>query len=212
VTGPHAPRIALWPDVAAEQDRLAQQAAAILRDGGVVVFPTDTVYGIAAMAGRDDAVARLYAVKGRPPSKQIALLIDDPEVMAELAEVPPVALELGRRYWPGALTLVLRGRIAGDTVAFRQPDHPVPRAVARALGWPVATTSANLSDHPSPQTAEDVLCQLSTGYELLIDGGQCPGGVDSTVVDLTGTSLKVLRRGPLDLDELLGIARQVEIV
>jgi L-threonylcarbamoyladenylate synthase len=202
MTQREAPRIVRWPGDAEGRTRLAHEAADILRAGGLVVFPTDTVYGIAAMAGRGDAITRLYAVKHRPPSKQIALLIDDPAVMAELGEVPPIALELGRRYWPGALTVVLRGPAEGETVAFRLPNHPVPRAIARALGWPLAATSANLSDHPSPRTAHDVLVQLPTGYELLIDGGPCPGGVDSTVLDLTGPNVRVMRPGPLNLHEV----------
>ncbi len=198
-----APRLVPWLRDSARQEALAHEAAEILRAGGVVVFPTDTVYGIAARAGDDAALARLYTIKRRPHSRQIALLIDDPSIMQQLAaEVPLSAPELARRYWPGALTIVLRGPQPGETVAFRQPDHPVPRAVVRALGWPVAATSANLSDHPSPLTAQDVLAQLPAGYQLLIDGGPCPGGVDSTVLDLTGPRVRVLRPGPLDIHEL----------
>ena len=197
------PRVVAWPAGEAEQAALAQEAAEILAGGGLAVFPTDTVYGIGAHAARPDAIERIYLVKRRPPTKQIALLIDDLASLGELAaEVPPAAETLGRRFWPGALTLVLRGREADQTIAFRQPDHPVPRALIRAAGWPLATTSANLSDRPSPRTAADVLAQLPTGYDLLIDGGPCPGGIDSTVLDCTGPAIRVLRPGALDRREL----------
>lgn len=209
--GPSRPRVIRWPVTPAEQAALAADAAETLATGGVVVFPTDTVYGIGARAQRPDAVARLYTLKRRPPTKQIALLVDRPESMRELAGlVPPMAELLGRRYWPGALTLVLRGRGEGETIAFRQPDHPVPLALIRAAGSPLATTSANLSDHPSPRTAEDVLGQLPTGYELLIDGGPCPGGRDSTVLDCTGPTVRLLRRGALDRAELEALAGPIE--
>jgi len=205
------PRLAHWPRSEAQRRTLMREAVRILADGGLVVFPTDTVYGIAAHATRPDALERIYAVKRRPPSRQIALLIDDPAVMRELAdEVPPKAMLLGQRYWPGALTLVLRGREAGQTLAVRQPDHPIPRALIRALGRPLATTSANLSGQASPRTAQDVLAQLPTGYELLIDGGSCPGGTDSTVVDCTGATPRVLRLGALDRGELEALVGPLE--
>ena len=151
-------------------------------------------------------MARIYELKRRPPTKQIALLVDDPAAMEELAaEVPAAARALAQRYWPGALTLVLRGHEEGVTVAFRQPDHPVPTTLIRAVGAPIATSSANLSDLPSPRTAQDVLAQLPKGYELLIDGGPCPGGVDSTVIDLSGPVPRVLRQGALERRELEGV-------
>jgi L-threonylcarbamoyladenylate synthase len=205
------PRVVAWPAREPEQAVLAREAAEILAGGGLVVFPTDTVYGIGAHAARTEAIERIYLVKRRPPTKQIALLIDDLASLGELAaEVPPSAEMLGRRYWPGALTLVLRGREVGQTIAFRQPDHPVPRALIRAAGWPLATTSANLSDRPSPRTAADVLAQLTTGYDLLIDGGPCPGGTDSTVLDCTGPVIRVLRPGALDRREIEALVGPIE--
>ena len=205
------PRLIAWPSSAVDQAAVVREAGEILTGGGLVVLPTDTVYGIAAHADRPDAVARLFDVKQRPPSKQIALLIDDPTSMHELAaDVPAAAERLAKRYWPGALTLVLRGRAEGQTIAFRQPDHPIPRAVIRSLGRPLATTSANRSGRPSPRTAPDVRSQLAVGYELLIDGGPCPGGTDSTVLDCSGPAPRLLRPGALDRRELEALVGPIE--
>jgi L-threonylcarbamoyladenylate synthase len=211
VSGAIEPRVVHWPEEPSDQGALAAEAARILNDGGVVVFPTDTVYGIGAHAGRSEAIDRLYGVKRRPRTKQIALLVDDVDALEQLPEdVPAAARTLAKRYWPGALTLVLRGRDPGETIAFRQPDHVVPRALIRAVGWPLATTSANLSDHPSPRTAADVRAQIPTGYELLIDGGPCPGGTDSTVLDCTGGVIRLLRPGSLDLAEVEALVGPIE--
>lgn len=211
MSGAIEPRVVHWPEEPSDQAALAAEAARILNGGGVVVFPTDTVYGIGAHAGRSEAIDRLYGVKRRPRTKQIALLLDEVDQLDRLAaEVPPAARALAERYWPGALTLVLRGHESGETIAFRQPDHAVPRALIRAVGWPLATTSANLSDHPSPRSATDVLAQIPTGYELLIDGGPCPGGTDSTVLDCTGATIRVLRPGALDLEEVEALVGPIE--
>jgi L-threonylcarbamoyladenylate synthase len=204
------PAVILWPPTDAEQAALIAQIIRVLSSDGVVALPTDTVYGLAAHAARPGAIEQLFAIKQRPPAKQIALLIDDPASMDELAaDVPPAAESLARRYWPGALTLVLRGR-EGQTIAFRQPDHPIPRAVIRALGHPIATTSANLSGHASPRSAAEVLAQLATGYDLLIDGGLVPVGADSTVLDCSGPNIRLLRPGPLDRTELEALVGAIE--
>lgn len=205
------PEVIAWPPTDAAQAALVARIVRKLSSGGLVAFPTDTVYGLASHAARPGAVAQLFTVKRRPPTKQIALLIDDPASMHALAaDVPPAAEALADRYWPGALTLVLRGQAEGETIAFRQPDHPIPRAVIRALGHPIATTSANLSGHPSPQSAADVLAQLPTGYELLIDGGPALIGTDSTVLDCTRPTVRVLRMGALDRAELEALVGPIE--
>lgn len=205
------PKVVAWPPSAADQAAVLARASSALSSGGLVAIPTDTVYGLAANAARPEAVARLFSVKQRPPTKQIALLIDDPASMHELAlEIPASAAVLAHRYWPGALTLVLRGRVQDQTIAFRQPDHPVPRALIRALGSPLATTSANLSGQPSPRSAADVLTQLPTGYELLIDAGSSPIGADSTVLDCTGPTVRLLRPGALDRAELESLVGPIE--
>ncbi len=207
----HRPEVVTWPPTDAEQAALIARLVRVLSSDELIVLPTDTVYGLAAHAARPEAVARLFAVKRRPPAKQIALLIDDPASMHELAlEIPPPAAVLAHRYWPGALTFVLRGHAPGQTIAFRQPDHPVPRAVIRALGSPLATTSANLSGQPSPRSAADVLAQLPTGYELLIDAGSSPIGADSTVLDCTGPTVQLLRLGALDRAELEALVGPIE--
>jgi L-threonylcarbamoyladenylate synthase len=182
------------------------QAAIILKTGGLVVHPTDTVYGVAAHALLPDAVERLYVVKERPRDKAIPLLLGDIKDVEHIArDVPDLAYALMERFWPGGLTIVLWAQpyvppvvTAGTgSVALRLPDHPVPRALARMIGAPLAATSANLSGHPSPRTAAEVIGDLGGRVELIVDGGPCPGGVESTVVDLTKKSPEIARVGAI---------------
>jgi L-threonylcarbamoyladenylate synthase len=204
------PSIVDWPADSRDRAALAARAAAIIQSGGVVVFPTDTVYGIAAHPLQATAVNRIFAVKRRPEEKRIALLVGGIDDIDKLAtDVPDSARTLAQAAWPGALTIVfssLREEL-GPTVALRWPDHEVPLAIIRAVDFPLATTSANLSSEPSPRTAADVLGQIPLGYELLIDGGSAPGGVDSTVIDFSTNTPRLLRRGALHeniLTEALG--------
>jgi L-threonylcarbamoyladenylate synthase len=178
-----------------------------LSSGAVVALPTDTVYGLAALPASESAMDTLYGLKGRPREKAIALLVDDPSELDRLAvEVPETARELARRYWPGGLTLVLRGAVdPSTTVALRMPGHQVPLRLIREVGSPLATTSANRSAASSPRTADDVLDQLPLGYPLLIDGGPCSVGVDSTVVDLTRSQARILRPGAISREEIEAI-------
>ena len=196
---------------AADATALAE-AVSVLRAGGLVAFPTDTVYGVAAHAFLPAAVERLYVVKERPLDKAIPLLLGDVEdVDGVVREIPAVARRLIERFWPGGLTIVLPARshlpaivTAGTgSVALRLPDHAVPRALARALGAPLAATSANLSGQPSPRTAADVVADLGGRIALVLDGGPCPGGVDSTVVDLTVSPPRIARAGAIPPAELL---------
>ena len=199
---PIVPQRVPWPEDAGEREQLLARAAAILHGGGLVVFPTDTVYGVAADPGQPAAVAALFALKERPPSKQIALLVTGLEQLGDRVPGLPAAAErLARRYWPGPLTLVLADR-EGGTIGVRVPDHPVPLALLAQVGAPLATTSANSSSGGSARTAEEVLAQLPSGFALLIDGGHCPGGVDSAVVDATGEPLRILRPGALSRQEI----------
>lgn len=188
---------------AGEESAIAE-AVDVLRSGGLVAFPTDTVYGVGAHAFLPDAVAGLYEAKQRPAGMAIPLLLARTEDAALVAvELPRVATLLMRRFWPGGLTLVVRRSLAvpdvvtagGDTVAVRLPDHPVPRALAAALVAPLAATSANLSGARSPVTAQDVLADLDGRIDLVLDGGACPGGVESTILDVTGPSLRFVREG-----------------
>jgi L-threonylcarbamoyladenylate synthase len=197
-----------------EPDDLAQ-AIQVLRTGGLLAFPTDTVYGVGAHAWLPDAVRRLYVAKRRPRDKAIPLLIASVDALSQVAvDVPQAATILARRYWPGALTLVLRRHprvpdavtSGQETVAVRVPDHPVTQALIAALGAPLAATSANLSGQPAPDTAQGVLAQLEARIDLVLDGGTCPGGIASTIVDLTVTPPAILRAGgisPQEIAELL---------
>jgi L-threonylcarbamoyladenylate synthase len=188
-----------------------QHAGRLLRSGQVVAFPTDTVYGVGAHAFQTEAVAALYAAKNRPAAKAIPILVAQIEDVARVAcTVPAVAWELVERFWPGGLTLVLPRApkvppivtAGGDTVAVRCPDHSIPLALMNALGAPLAATSANLSGQPSPATAREVITQLAGRVPLIIDGGECPGGVPSTVVDLSVSPPRLLRAGAIPAEDL----------
>ncbi len=186
------------------------QAAALLRSGDLVIFPTDTVYGVGALITHPQAVARLYRVKDRPGEKAIPLLIADPEDLEQaVTKVTPAARRLIARFWPGGLTLVLPKRpevpaevSPGPTVAVRLPDHEGVRALIRAAGAPLAATSANRSGQPSPRTAQEALAQLGGRVPLILDGGPCPGGVPSTVVDCTVDPPRLLREGAIPASEI----------
>jgi L-threonylcarbamoyladenylate synthase len=195
----------------ADDPQAMSHAGALLRRGEVVAFPTDTVYGVGAHALQTEAVARLYAVKGRPFSKAIPVLIARVEDVQRVARaIPPAAWPLAERFWPGGLTIVLPRSeqlpdlltAGGDTVAIRYPDHPVPLALMRALGAPLAATSANLSGQPAPTTAQEVGQQLSGRLPLILDGGQCAVGVPSTLIDLSVSPPRLLRAGAIPLEAL----------
>ncbi|MCB2178468.1 threonylcarbamoyl-AMP synthase [bacterium] len=192
--------------LSANQPDAIRQAVGVLQAGGTVAFPTDTVYGLAADAFSEVAIQKLFEIKERQPNQAIAVLIGDPDHLEQLAEnISPAALALARKHWPGALTVIVP-RKAGvpevlsptPTLGVRMPDHPVALALLRASG-PLAVTSANLSGHENTTTAEEVLAQLSGRFDLLLDGGSTPGGVPSTVVDMTGERPVVLRQGPITI-------------
>ena len=187
------------------------RAAAILRAGRLVAFPTETVYGLGANGLDEDAVARIFAAKGRPQDNPLILHVAaSDEVRPLLKEVPEEAERLMARFWPGPLTLVLPRSplvpdiVTGglDTVAVRLPDHPVARRIIRAAGVPIAAPSANLSGRPSPTTAEHVLADLDGRVEVVIDGGPTHVGVESTVLDLTTTPPAILRPGGVTREQL----------
>lgn len=187
-------------------------ALSILRRGGLVAFPTDTVYGVGALAFNGPAVESIYAAKERPVEKAIPILISSVEALEKVARtVPPMVRRLAVMFWPGPLTMVLpkipslpAAVSATANVAVRVPDHPVARALLAKAG-PLAVTSANLSGYPSPDTAEEVLRQLNGRIPLILDGGQTPGGVPSTLVDCTGREPVILRPGPITMPELLKV-------
>ncbi len=188
-----------------------EEGVSILKRGGIVAFPTDTVYGLGASANIRQAVERVYRVKERPRDMPLPLLLARISQMGEVAEpVPPIAWLLAKRFLPGALTLVLpKSKSVSDivtaggmTVAVRVPAHPVPVALIDGLGAPILGTSANLSGRPSALTAGEVYSQFDNRVDLVIDGGRCPGGRESTIVDVTGEAPVVLREGALALREL----------
>jgi L-threonylcarbamoyladenylate synthase len=181
-------------------------AARLLVAGGLVVFPTDTVYGVGACALDARAVERLYAAKKRPRDRAIPVLLASAADLALVArKIPPTAHRLADVFWPGALTLVLPRHptlpavltAGGDSVAVRVPDHPAARALIGALGAPLAATSANLSGRANPVTAQEAEGQLGESVDLILDGGPCPGGIPSTLLDLTCDPPRVLRSGPV---------------
>lgn len=182
-----------------------------MKAGGVIAFPTDTVYGLGAEAFNEQAIERIYEIKGRPRQLPFPLLLANANQVVDVAEsVPEVAWLLMKHFWPGGLTLVLAKGIrlpdyltrGGATIAVRVPNHPVPLALIRSLGVPIIGTSANVSGQPSALTAQEVEFQLREKVDLIIDGGRCPGGIESTVVDVTSGILKVLRQGLISQDEI----------
>ena len=187
------------------------RAAAILAAGGLVAFPTDTVYGVAVARSRPDRLDALFALKRRPAERRIPVLLASiAQAEAAGAVLDDRARHLAARWWPGPLTLVLPTAI-GETVAFRVPDHDVARALIAAAG-PLLATSANISDEPDTLGADEVLIAFATQQgelDAVVDGGAVTGGVSSTVVDLAVTPARLLREGPIsraDLEALIDLA------
>ena len=181
----------------------------VLNNSGLVAFPTDTVYGVGALVYDGAAVESIYIAKNRPIEKAIPVLIADAEDMDKVGmDIADIARRIAARFFPGPLTCIIPKQptlpsavSATSTVGVRAPDHDVARALLRAAG-PMAVTSANISGQPSPSTAEEVFAQLNGRIELIIDGGKTPGGVPSTVVDCTSDEIKILREGPISLEEI----------
>ncbi len=185
-----------------------EEAGALVRDGSLVAFPTESFYGLGAAALRPEAVVRVFRVKGRPEGKPVLVLVDSVEMADTLAEeVPDGARDLMARHWPGALTLVLKAAphvpealTAGTgTIGLRMPGHPVALALVRATGFPVTAPSANPSGAPPPTSAEAVRRYFDGAIALILDGGETAGGTGSTVADCTTWPPRVLRLGPVAL-------------
>jgi len=198
--------------------RQIEAAVTVLRDGGLAVYPTDTVYGLGARADDAAAVARVFELKARPADQALPLLVGD---LAQLGwavhGLSPLARRFTARFWPGALTLILpRSQNVpdavtggGDTVAVRLPGHPVPRALALGLGVPVVGTSANLSGSPSALTAAEAAARLGARVDAIVDGGRVPGGTESTVLDLTVAPPRLVRQGAVTREALLELSPEV---
>lgn len=186
-----------------------RHAVDILKHGGTVVFPTDTVYGLAALPFNKDYVERLYVIKGRNSTRAIAVLIGEVSELEKVSISPSKsAKQLAEKYWPGPLTLVVPKHpnlpevlSSLHTVGVRVPDHPVALSLLGITG-PLAVTSANLSGRENTNSALEAFEQLRGRVDLIIDGGRSPGGVPSTVVDCTTAELKILRPGPIAYDDL----------
>jgi L-threonylcarbamoyladenylate synthase len=187
-------------------------ALEILHNGGIVAFPTDTVYGLGSLAFNNVAIESIYTAKDRPIEKAIPVLMGDMDDLDKVADsIPQMAHIFASRFWPGPLTCVVPKKqtlplaiSATPTVAVRIPDHPHALALLRAAG-PMAVTSANISGQPSPSTAEEVYRQLNGRIPIILDGGQTPGGIPSTLVDCIGDIPRILREGPISLAELLAM-------
>jgi L-threonylcarbamoyladenylate synthase len=183
--------------------REIEKGVKILRRGGVIAFPTDTVYGLGADAFNPAAVERIYEIKNRPRHQQFPLLIADAKQLTALAEpIPEIAWFLARRFWPGGLTLVVSKKdstpaylASGPTIALRIPNHSVCHVLIENLGNPMVGTSANVSGQPPALTAEEVEQQLGRKIDLIINGGRRPGGKESTLVDITLEPPVILRQG-----------------
>lgn len=192
-------------------ESIVRQALRFLEQGGVVALPTDTVYGLGARADDPAAAQKLFEVKLRPSTKPLPVLIPDAAALGRMSEqLPDSAMRLAQAFWPGALTIVVPRTdavcslvTAGEaTVGLRVPDHPVALALLQACPFPLAVTSANISERSPASDAADVIREFTGKIEMIIDAGRCPGGVPSTVVDLSQGDLRILRAGAVTAEQL----------
>lgn len=196
----------------ADNEEAIPRALETLKRGGLVAFPTDTVYGVGSLAFDAKAVESIYAAKDRPVEKAIPILIGGPQDLDKVTMgLPSMAAKLAAHFWPGALTLVVpKHRNLPDivsvmpTIGVRAPDHPVARRLLTAAG-PMAVTSANISGQDSPKTAEEVSRQLNGRIPLILDGGETPGGYPSTVVNCLGSEPVIIREGPITLKDIQSV-------
>jgi L-threonylcarbamoyladenylate synthase len=194
------------------------QAAAVIRTGGLVAIPTETVYGLAADAANGEAVARIYAAKGRPRFNPLICHVSSLEMARRIGVFSPLALRLAEAFWPGPLSLIAPRAAdapvsalasAGlPTIAVRMPDHEAALDLIRRVDRPLAAPSANLSEQLSPTTAQHVAAQLSDRLDLILDGGPCRSGVESTIIAVDGDRLVQLRPGAIARADIAGVAEQ----
>ncbi len=186
------------------------EAAATIRDGGLVVYPTETVYGLGTDACSDEAVAKVFVAKARPLKNPISIAVDSLDMARQFTRLTPRAKVIFKKFLPGPLTLILQAKptisklaTAGTgKVGVRVPDHPVALKLIDFVGGPITTTSANLSGKPAPSTVREALDQLGKHIDLALDADKCKLGMPSTVVDLTGGRLEILREGPVTSEEV----------
>ncbi|MEK6939080.1 MAG: L-threonylcarbamoyladenylate synthase [Nanoarchaeota archaeon] len=196
------------------------KAAKIIQQGGIVVFPTETVYGLGANALDAKAVKKIFIAKGRPADNPLIVHIADKKMLPTLVEeVPAAAKKLIKLFWPGPLTLIFNRKkiipdivtAGGKTVAVRMPSHPVAHQLIKLSKLPIAAPSANLSGRPSPTTAKHVLEDMKGRVDAIIDGGDCEVGLESTVLDLTGKIPILLRPGAITLEQLRKVLGKVKV-
>ncbi|VTS06533.1 L-threonylcarbamoyladenylate synthase [Tuwongella immobilis] len=199
---------------------LLERAAERIRHGGLVAFPTETVYGLGANALDPQAVAAIFRVKGRPSTNPLIVHLADDAILPQVAlAIPPLARKLMQHFWPGPLSLVLQKHpqvpeivtAGGPTVAVRWPAHPIAQAFLRLAGVPVAAPSANRSLEISPSCAEHVVASLGDQIDCIIDGGPTLTGIESTVVDATVTPMRLLRPGPITVRQLESVVGPIEL-
>jgi len=190
------------------EPNIISKASTILLNGGLVIYPTDTVYGLGADPFNTEAVRKVYLVKGRG-SSPLPVLIDSIESAFKVAYVTPLAERLMEIFWPGPLTIVLKARNEAPkevlfkyTIGIRMPNHKVALMLAKSIGGLIVGTSANLHGHPSPRNVNEALAQLNGHVDLALDSGDAIHGVASTVVDATGSELKIIREGVLKAETL----------
>lgn len=192
------------------------QAADIIRRGGVVAIPTDTLYGLAADPFNAVAVARVFDAKGRSAERALPLIAADiAQIAAHLGPLPAAAQRLADEFWPGPLTLLIRApasiasEVTGGTgrVGVRVPAHGAAQALCRACSMPLTATSANVSSHPATNDPDEVERTLGASLDLLLDGGRTAGGPPSTIVDVSGSALRLVRPGAIEWDEVLTCAQ-----
>jgi L-threonylcarbamoyladenylate synthase len=198
------------------EPKILEEAAAAVRKGGLIVYPTETVYGLGADASSDDAVKKIYAVKTRDPKNPISVAVSSREMLRNFAELSPAAETLAKKLLPGPLTLVLLAKpgispllVTKDKkIGVRVPDHPVVLKLVETIGKPITSTSANLSGRPSPTTVEEALAQLGDRVDIALDAGKCRIGVPSTVLDMTSDPPRVIREGAIqkhEISKILGV-------
>ncbi len=200
-------------------DKRIEKAAEILRRGGLVIFPTETVYGLGADGTDKEAARAIYAAKGRPSDNPLIIHVARPEDAESYAETNEYYYRLAKKFMPGPLTVILPRKsaippeTAGglDTVAVRCPSHPIANALIAAAGVPIAAPSANISGRPSPTNAADVIADMNGRVDMIIDGGECDIGLESTIVKLEGDRGILLRPGAITVDALSCVLENVEI-
>ncbi len=198
-------------ELAARLTKQIEKGITVLRKGGVIAYPTDTVFGVGSGIYSDEGIKRIFELKKRTGNISLPVLLAEVAQVHEVAaDIPPCGWKLIDRFWPGGLTLIVyRSRIikdiitgGGDTVAIRVPDHPVPYHLIKGSGMPLIGTGAQICGEKAVVTAEAVKQQFKDGLDLIIDGGPAPGGIESTIIDITGEAPVIIRKGCIRQEEI----------